>query len=667
MAALAHNDSTRLPKPRVSRHGRRLHLSYEFSQRLNTSQVYPVQSPRGAEIVISGYDDGLYIVWRGGPLLSEHRQTVADPDAHHSDHDRGSRDALSITKMSGKSRKLLVTEDVLAEDKPHYEPDAGEMDEDDPYPAIVQDLKLCLGSPVLRLAIPSLSSSPGWHTTAQIPLIVQMRIVVVALCADGSVRLITLPLTPPTTSTQKKNRLGAQICTIFPPTPFKSTPHDVALTWTPKSVMRPLDEADDVDMDASNQASGATEDDDLDLLVAVSTSGISEQVHFVRVPVTFEKWTGGKIPAHVQAFRTLSLAAAAKRISFNTSTYPSRKHSQLLIADAKGSLKVYDPLASDPGRSRPSSRDSGSESVSDLGAWVIAFDTGFRMSKDTASNLPSLAQRRKFLDARWICGGRSILVLLDDGEWGVWDVDGGRPKSDQSSATSNMADFAIRGFIGDTSGSDAPISSDVKSRAAPRLAPMTPNTRRNRQESLFSGPTSRASGAAPKGGLSAAMTAGSHGTFDDSVVLWYGGEAYHIPSLQSLWQRSVSSSGRDIGSLYGPGLSRIEGLDLSGEVLNSIEQFPAKATAVSVGNIVQRDFLVVGEHRVIITIPTKPQTPTKSMFARDNGSSVTKAFDQQLLDRGELDIGGVDRLLDSMTGTERMNGIGKGKRVGFVR
>lgn len=647
--------------------------SYECPQRLITSKVYPVQSHRGADIIISGYDDGLHFVWRGGPLLSERSRIVVDADADGSDDEREWNNAISITKTDGESAKPLVTEDVLPSDKPSYESETGELDEDEPYPAIVQELKLSLGSPVLRIATPDIPPPSSIQPKVEIPLVVELKIIVVAACADGSVRLITLPLTPPSASTKQKNRLGAQVCTILPPKPYKTIPRDVSLSWTSRIIVHPPAETDDMDMDdPSNhhhrrENRGHVEDDNLDLLVAMSLSGAYEQVHFVRVPITFNKWDGGKIPTDARPFRTLNLSTSADHIFFNPSPYSSRRHSQLLIADAKGSLKVYDPFATDSPRSRPSSRDSGSDSVAELGAWVVAFQSGFRMPKDTMSSFPGLAQRRKFIDVRWVCGGRSIVALLDDGEWGVWDVDGGAPKSHVSSNTASLTDFAIRGFIGDTTGSDAPATSDVKSRAAPRLAPMTPNTRKTRQESLFSGATKRVAGAAIRGGLSTAVTAGSHGTTDDSIILWHGSEAYHIPSLQSLWQRSVSSSGRDMGSLYGPGLSRIEGLDLSGEILNSIDQFVAKATAVNVGNITQRDFLVTGEHRFIITTSTRPQTPAKSLFARENGSPVTKAVDQQLLDRGELDLGGMDRLLDNMTGIERTNGIGKGKRVGFVR
>ncbi|KAH0023686.1 hypothetical protein KCU78_g5342, partial [Aureobasidium melanogenum] len=137
-------------------------------------------------------------------------------------------------------------------------------------------------------------------------------------------------------------------------------------------------------------------------------------------------------------------------------------------------------------------------------------------------------------------------------------------------------------------------------------------------------------------------------------------------SLASLWQRSLNSSGKDIGSLYGPGLSHIEGLDLSGEILNGIAQVPIRSTAINLGPISQRDFVVTGEYRLVIIQSMRPQTPSKSLFAQatagvSNGPSI---FDQQLLERGELDLGGMDRLLDGMG--SKNNGFATKKRVGFA-
>jgi hypothetical protein len=194
---------------------------------------------------------------------------------------------------------------------------------------------------------------------------------------------------------------------------------------------------------------------------------------------------------------------------------------------------------------------------------------------------------------------------------------------------------------------------------------MTPNTRKVRQESLFSAPSGHGVANVSKGGISVAATTTSHGAPDDSVVFWYGSQVYHIASLAAIGQSS-NSKGRDLGSLYGPGLARLENVNVSGEMLNDVAQFPARNTAVNVGSFTHRDVLITGEYRLVIIATTRPQTPARSLFARDTGSP-TPTHNLQLLQKGELDLNGVDRFLDSMAGTERANVFGKPKRVGFVR
>ncbi|CAD0037921.1 unnamed protein product [Aureobasidium pullulans] len=515
MATTSYDMSAKLQKPRVSRHGKQMHLNYECPHRLNITKVYPLQSPRGADIIISGYDDGLHILWRGGRPLSTASRTVTERD------------------------------------KPRYEAEDEELDEDEPYPSFAQELKLSFGSPVLHLALPNIPQpSTTLQSRAQLPLLVKQRIVLAVACADASLRLITLPLTPPSASAKRNGRLGAQICDLSPSSSSSAMARDVALTWTNSSSLPAAE--DQMDLDKPQQEASSANHEKLDLLVASSTSAHLETLTFYRIPIAFNDLTGGKIPNSVNPFHAVPLSSSSQCLRFSTAQYPSRQHSRLLMADVKGTLKIYDPFAT---KGRPSSR--GTDASAEPGAWISAFNTAFQMPKGATSNYPGLAQRRKIVDVAWVSGAKAALVLLDRGEWGVWDIEA----------------------------------------------------------------------------------------------------------------RSLNSSGKDIGSLYGPGLSHIEGLDLSGELLNGITQFPTRSTALNLGALSQRDFAVTGEYRLVIIQSMRPQTPAKSLFTQatagaGNGSSI---FDQQLLDRGELDLGGMDRLLDGM-GT-RTNGFAPAvtkKRVGFA-
>lgn len=565
------------------------------------------------------------------------------------------------TILSDQTGTPLVTQPVAANDLPAFEDNEQELDDDEAFLPFVQELNLSLGTSVLDLAVPApptvqKSGSPSFDPN--VPLLMQTNIVVVAVCADSSVRLITLPLTPPSAAAKRAHTLAAQICTLAPSAPTQAKPRHVALSWTSRALFSGFGANNDEEQAA---ASLDPMNQKLDLLVAVSGYRTGATLDLFRVSTHFDPDLGGKIPTHVDAYQTLQLAAPAARLAFNPSTYPSPKHSQIMFADTKGSLKVYDPLAPESSRSRPSSRDSMQDSVMQYGAWIISFSSPYHVAKDASSAYPALSQRKKIIDASWLSAGRSILVLLSDGEWGIWIVDGTGSSLPTAAHSASLTQFAIKGFIGEGSSSE-PAAQEHRSRSNQRLAPMTPNTRRVRQESLFSGPTNTTSANALKGGISVSPATSGHGTADDSIVMWYAGEAYHIASLASYWQRSANSSGRDVGSLYGPGLARIEGLDLCGEILNDVEQTPPCSY---VGNITQGDILITAEYRFIFISSPRAQAVTSSLFTRDTGSP-SATFDLQLLEKGELDLGGVDRFLDGMGGAQN-NGFGRAKRVGFAR
>ena len=602
---------------------------------------------------MSAYDDGLYIVWRGGDALA-----ITSRKERNAQDDTLSEwnGPVSVRDKDPESGRPTLTQACHAGDKPMFKDQDEELDDDEEeaMAPLIQELKLSLGSPVLHVAMPSVptpSSPPEYNP--KVPGVFQVSLVVVVACEDGSVRLITLPLTPPTARAKRKHHLNAKICQLAPPASGYRLPRAIALSWT----------ATDADVTAS-----ATTAVPHDLLVALSASSITDTLTFYRIPVQLDPRTGLRFEERADPFHSVQLNAAAKHISFNSALSPSPRHSQLIVTDTKGSLKIYDPLASDTSRSRPSSRDSLSSDTAATGAWIMSFDAPFEVPKDASSAHAGLVRRRTILDAHWVLDGSSIIVLLSDGEWGLWNVHGTGIKSLPTNHETALASFVVRGFVGDATKAEAGTAPETKARSNQRLAPMTPNTRKVRQESLFSGPTTTTTTAAHvlRGGISVAETSTTQGAPDDSIVLWYGSDAYHIPSLALLWQRSVGSSGRDVGSLYGPGLGRIEGLDLSGELINSVEQSPAKRTAVSAGSLASTDIIVTGDYRTIIVSAARPQAPSRSLFAQETGSP-SASFDMQLLDRGELDLGGMDRMLDGMNGMAHTNGFGKPKRVGFAR
>lgn len=625
------------------------HSSYEHSSRIYTSKLYPVPAPNGSSVVISGTEKGLHITWNGGkPLYFTSR----------------SEGPLVNGTSHNQATAPQVSEDPESDDEALFESDEEELDNDQPYPSIAQDLDLPLGTAVLHLAIPEIPLQANLRSGDNIPNILSHSIVVAAACSDGSSKIITLPLDPPSAASKRKKRLGAHICAVGAED-ASAMVRGIALTWTSIGAAdQTTTEENSHNTRSQSRSRTQAPNPELSLLVAIATSDLSGRLQIFKVPVHS---AGGvaRLPRHQKApLQTQYLSAYPTRVSFNTAILPSNRHSQLLIADASGCLRVYDPLAPSNGGQRPSSADSQITQPTDQGAWLLTLNSSFHSLKDRTSANPGLAQRKKILDASWVCGGRGILALVEDGEWGVWDVDGTGPRP-QKKGLSSPLDFVVRGFIGDAPETTSTGSAKTKSRS--QLAPMTPNTRRVRQESLFSGPVAK-SGVAARGGISAVPSTSSHGSVDDSIVLWYGNEMHHIPSLMNLWQRSASSSGQDTGSLYGPGLSRVEGFDLSGEMINCVTQLhPKEKVAPGLGKSVQKDFLITAEHRIIILEGANDIIPGRTLFnGEPEPESLVLRREQRLLDSGDLDIGGMDRMLDSMAGIEKTGGFGKGKRVGFA-
>ena len=333
-----------------------------------------------------------------------------------------------------------------------------------------------------------------------------------------------------------------------------------------------------------------------------------------------------------------------------TPTFQSSPRShQLLLGDRSSSVRIYDPFATISNQ-RPSSKDSTTAvAAAPVGRWLMSYHTPFHSSKDG----PALARRKKVLDAAWVRGGRAILALLDDGEWGIWDSAG------PSQPGKSVEDFAIHGFLGSSSASEGPADAGKQRRSGSKLAPMTPNTRKTKAENLFSG-TPKAPGVAASGGISVDVMSTRSGLVDESVIMWFGSDIYSIASMQTFWQRSTTSNSSGFGSLYAPGLTHITDINLMNENITSISQFATKSTITALGQInSQRDLLVSAEHRFVILQNLRPAVVAKD--ALQHASERPASRDQRMLDAGELDLGGVDRMLDSMAGN------GRTRKVGFAR
>lgn len=623
--------------------------SYELPQRIHEAKIYPVKAPNGSTILLYAHNTGVSVVWRGGRQL---KKAAAPP-----------KQAPTPKKVNGTDNDAIMIidsdDDAPANPAPaktmaqaEFEAEEEELDPDQPYPSIVQQIRLSFNTGVVHIAVPQVPTASALRPADTTPAIFSKKLIFTAICADSTIRVVTLPLSPPPHSAKEQplsqtSQYGEEVFRFHG---HQNIARGVTMTWTSRGEQSAkYDSDDDMDVDAAGPA-GRTPGRrrraqqtrprsrpgtaaDFDILIATHSSEVGGLFKIWRFELT-ETGVNGTHP--IVPYKTVTLRKPASSIAFNTAQYPKRRHSHLLITDLTGTARVYDPFA-------PASRKRSASGQTEPGAFIASFKSTFESQKTNSFTPPILATRKAILDAGWASDGRHIVALLADGEWGVWDCDQSGP-----SPPTDPAAFSMRGFVGTTekdSSSSGPSSPKRGGRSS--LAPMTPNTRRRKEDSLFH---SSSSGIAVpiRGGVSVASSISSNGTVsEDSVVIWYGAEVYRIADFAKFWARNTSANKGQ--SLPGPGLTQIHDIPLLGESITSITQFDTTAAASRMA--IGRDLLIAAEHRLIISASTN-QPQERDLFAPTPAEEeASRRADQALLASGELDIGGMDRLLEDMEGS----------------
>lgn len=685
-------------------------LSYELPHRVFVSKIYPKNPPNGSTAILYGHDFGVRILWRGGRRLKAGSPTT---NAHSKSSVNGAgKDAVIIIDSDDEEPSDRTN---FAQEEAQYESEEEELDLSQPAPSIIQSLDVELGSPVFHIATPDLKSSSADSQ----PKIFNEKIVFSATCADNSVRIVSIPLNPPSDS-QEAESSRKQILDIRGHNGHQDIPNAITMTWTSRYDTS-IDESGFMELEGEEESTQSPRisrrksnpaqllsrmrpkaalenNEDWDILIASHSPELTGLLRVYRIPLQFDGREQIMASEPILPYQTLFLTTPATHVSFSPASYPSFRHSRLLIVQPKGFLRIYDPLA---------------PTANQQGAWIAQFSTSFTGTRQGDIYAAPLAQRKNILDAQWTTGGRNVFALLSDGEWGIWDIDQSGPKtskpSQELSAARPLNSFALHGYLSSASAvsgtsqtsnraraSGASISASTTATARSALAPMTPNTRRIKEDKLFrgqaSGLTTTASSPTsphvlPRGGLSVRSAASSSGGIpEDSVVLWYGSEAFRIPSLAHFWARSTAggdgSSKGSGGTLFGPGLARLDGLDLLGEIIQNVDQFESDTAAAALrGNTAStaaRDVLIVTDHRLLVLSSTSLATAVAvpAGDAQDIGGGLfdraraaddesTRGIEQSLLKRGELDLGGMHRLLDGMAGWRGGDGAGT-RRVGFA-
>ena len=570
-------------------------------------------------------------------------------------------------KANGESSGMVVSlsndedpaPDAPLGDTTIFDDEEEEYDPSEPYLPIVQTLDLDLGIEVLYLAFPHLPATLQKTSLDSLPTFMSNELICALTCSDFTIRVLTVPLMPPHPQSKarpevrnavsnldaRKGLFGEQMFTFTGEPSHRSIPKGVSMTITAS----PLEDEEDDDMEDDEQTdrlpapsttasrshsrSGLGRDDSWDLLVASHSSDLSGLLLIYRVPLAQE---GVRISSeHQTPWRIHNLASPAVTVEFNTGLYPAARHSLLLVAEAKGNVRILDSV--------PRSRAA-------QGLWLVSLHSEFETSQD------SIIRRRPILDAKWVLGGKSILVLLADGRYGIWDIENAGPKSTNTAKPPRpLTTFALDGWVGNSLKSRPMMkTSATNSESRAKLVPMTPSTRKMKQEALFAGPITIAQREGPgRGGLYVCPVreSSNSGAGDESVLFWHESNIMIIPSLLTHWQNKVRQS----GNLFGTGAKGepllINNVQLGGESCHEIGLLVCSKEPVK-DSMSRTEILITGQHRLLIVTPPLVQpTPPPETSPPPLSSSV----DQQLLAKGELDVHGMDRILAGMSNGDTPN------------
>ncbi|KAL2039543.1 hypothetical protein N7G274_007815 [Stereocaulon virgatum] len=654
-------------KPNVRSIDGLLQICYDLPHRVHTAKAYPLTSPNGSTIIVYGHEHGIRLIWEGGRPFKR-----LPEDAQRKPKPNGSNRDTVISLDSGDEEPVGKAEPFQV--MPLFESEEEEYDSSEPYQTIIQTLELPLGVEVLHLAFPHLPADRKRARLDTWPKLMSEKLICAFTCSDFTVRVLTVPLIPPSPRSKatpevrnvasnlsaERSFFGEHIVTLMGSKSHQSLPKGVSISITERVPEDDDEEGDDVEMEddgsrgtksalsrsasRSRSRSRVAQDQGYDLIVASHSADLSGLLLVYRIP--FEAGGSGMSTEQHGPWRTQYLASPAVSVEFNSAQHPASRHSRLLVAEAKGVVRIFDCLP---------------QSKTEQGSWLLSLHTPLESSQD------SMPRRKAILDARWVLEGKSILVLLADSKYGIWDIENAGPKAaDTATIPPALTAFAVEGRVGDSIKPKPFLkSSSTKNETKSKLAPMTPSTRKIRQEALFAGPAAQ-SGGPTLGGLYVSPTQDtpSGRPADDAILLWYGTTIMIIPSLFTHWQNYVHKA----GNLFGTGAKGepklISNIQLCGESCNEAGMLPVlKGPGKNPSD--QAEILVTGEHRLLI-VTSPPVKPPQA--AEPTSPPLSSSADQQLLAKGELDVHGMDRILAGMSNghTPARNSCrsyGKGKNL----
>ncbi|PQE28667.1 Nucleoporin NUP37 protein [Rutstroemia sp. NJR-2017a WRK4] len=621
-------------QPRVFRNQQNTQLSYELSHRVHTAKVYPLPAPNGSTVILYGNENGVKIIWRGGRPFKAAQDTAAA-----SSKVNGSKDAII---------SLDSDEDEAApppfEDNPEFEDDEAEIDPSKPFPDVLQTLDLHFGTDVLHIGLLPGSILKADSTSWRGIDALKQKIVFTAACADNLVRLVTLPLTPPSPASKNRDEFRSNF-TMANAGNGKWGETVVVLSGHQKlsdGVSMTVNMEGQFALTKANQKSTA----ETQIIVASHSKEMTGLLLLWRIPIS-------PSPSIEQPFQSIYMPSPAVRISFNPSL--SEQHSSyLLVADTVGTCRIYNY------KLVVNQSDDPDSLVAEQGTWLLSLYTGFKNTRSdpqSSQRGPHLGcERKTIVDADWVDGGGAIIALLNDGEWGVWDMDGVGPGAKkgflgtQSIKGGSISEFNLTGWI------EGALKSSSKSSGPPaasssKFVPMTPGTRKTTD--LFS---NKAQPAGPIRGSISVFEVKSQSPnlpSEESVLFWLGESFTLIPSLSKYWSsnpRKGQTNTNIFNSVPGSRPIKLESVDLLGERCSGIEQYPKLPGMPNSRTEFQTEIIILGEHRFTILSGGKytPQSRDTQPVNRLALVPRNENTDLVVAGNGDLDVVDIDRALAMM-------------------
>ncbi|KAF5623681.1 nucleoporin NUP37 [Fusarium tjaetaba] len=566
-----------IPAPRIRRTAQNTQFTYNLSRRVNDVQTYPVYSPQGATILIYGHENGVTIAWRGGKRFKAVKKAPPQPEKQNGNTD----DSIMIIDSDDDEPPAKSKTASHYEDKPLFEDEI----EDTPFPEIVQTLDLALGTAVLKVAVmpmtPTSADDAAWGGAK----VLTEKMVFAVSCVTNDIYVITLPLTPPSPESKARSELRSDL--LAGEAGSGAWGESLILLGGQNRHSEGI--AINLIMPTVTERPGTKSR----AVVASHCREASGVLRLWDVPLD----ASDKPASPVESFQTEYLPNPLTSISFN-----STHTTQLLAVSAFQGVRIYD-------FARPSFTATDATGPFPLqGSWLLSMYQPFSRPSST---------RKPIIDAAWIAHGRAILVLLADGMWGIWDVDGASPTAPGAIISNKMqpgvkgaalTTFSVSGYVEGTS-SLRSVTTQNKEHSTGDFAPMTPHTRRQATASLSSAITLDRL-ATIRGGIKVLSLPSSGSAIqDETVVLWVGGLEHVcvIPGVTRFWDsqlRRAAGTGGDIFSGAQP-VKMIKLMDLATGLLGErccgvgllIE--PDHSIIAQDGGL-PADVIVLGESRIVV-------------------------------------------------------------------